>query len=124
MLLLAGCGKKTDAASDLAYVQEKGTLVVGITDYAPMDYRDDSGAWTGFDAEFALLIGEKLGVKVEFFELADWDSKFLELDAKNIDCIWNGMTITDRGGSGNPDHAASYSDGGNQPCEEPAARIH
>ena len=95
MLLLAGCGKKTDAASDLAYVQEKGTLVVGITDYAPMDYRDDSGAWTGFDAEFALLIGEKLGVKVEFFELADWDSKFLELDAKNIDCIWNGMTITD-----------------------------
>ena len=95
MLLLAGCGKKTDVTSDLTYVQEKGTLVVGITDYAPMDYKDDSGEWTGFDAEFALLIGEKLGVKVEFFELADWDSKFLELDAKNIDCIWNGMTITD-----------------------------
>ena len=95
MLLLAGCGKKTDATSDLTYVQEKGTLIIGITDYAPMDYKDDSGEWTGFDAEFGRLIGEKLGVKVEFFELADWDSKFLELDAKNIDCIWNGMTITD-----------------------------
>ena len=95
LLLLAGCGKQTEAKSDLAYVQDKGTLIVGITDYAPMDYRDESGEWTGFDAEFGRLIGEKLGVTVEFFELADWDSKFMELNAKNIDCIWNGMTITD-----------------------------
>ena len=95
VLLLAGCGKQTEAKSDLAYVQEKGTLIVGITDYAPMDYRDENGEWTGFDAEFGRLIGEKLGVQVEFFELADWDSKFMELNAKNIDCIWNGMTITD-----------------------------
>lgn len=95
VLLLAGCGKQTEAKSDLAYVQEKGTLIVGITDYAPMDYRDENGEWTGFDAEFGRLIGEKLGVQVEFFELADWDSKFMELNAKNIDCIWNGMTITE-----------------------------
>ena len=60
-----------------------------------MDYRDENGEWTGFDAEFGRLIGEKLGVQVEFFELADWDSKFMELNAKNIDCIWNGMTITE-----------------------------
>ncbi len=94
-LLLVGCGKKADTDSDLAYVQEKGTLIIGITDYAPMDYKDDNGEWTGFDAEFGRLIAEKLGVTAEFFELADWDSKFMELDAKNIDCIWNGMTITD-----------------------------
>lgn len=84
-----------DAGSDRAYVLDKGTLVVGITDYAPMDYKDEDGQWTGFDAEFARLFGESLGVEVEFFELADWDSKFFELDAKNIDCIWNGMTIND-----------------------------
>ena len=58
VLLLAGCGKQTEAKSDLAYVQEKGTLIVGITDYAPMDYRDENGEWTGFDAEFGRLIGE------------------------------------------------------------------
>lgn len=95
MLVLTGCAAKGETSSDLKYIQDKGTLIVGITDYAPMDYRDDSGEWTGFDAEFARLIGEKLGVTVEFFELADWDSKFFELEAKNIDCIWNGMTITD-----------------------------
>lgn len=93
--VFAACGKTSSADSDLAYIQDKGTLIVGITDYAPMDYKDDSGEWTGFDAEFARLFGEKIGVEVEFFELGDWDSKFLELDAKNIDCIWNGMTITD-----------------------------
>lgn len=97
--LFAACGSSSPSSStedsDLAYIQEKGTMIVGITDYAPMDYKDDSGEWTGFDAEFARLVGEKLGVSVEFFELGDWDSKFLELDAKNIDCIWNGMTITE-----------------------------
>ncbi len=78
---------------DLAYIKDKGTLIVGITDYAPMDFKDDKGEWTGFDAEFARLAGEKLGVEVEFIEI-DWDNKFFELDAKSIDCIWNGMTIT------------------------------
>lgn len=95
LALFCGCEEKSSSDSDLAYIQGKGTLIVGITDYAPMDYKDSDGNWTGFDAEFARLIGEKLGVKVEFFELADWDSKFFELNAKNIDCIWNGMTITD-----------------------------
>jgi len=90
----AACGEKA-SGSDLAYVQKKGTLVVGITDYEPMDYKDENGNWTGFDAEFAALFAEELGVKVQFFELADWDSKFFELNDKNIDCIWNGMTITD-----------------------------
>ncbi len=81
--------------SDLAYIQDKGTLIVGITDYAPMDYKEEgSDEWTGFDAELARAVGEKLGVKVEFLEI-EWDNKFLELKTKGIDCIWNGMTITD-----------------------------
>lgn len=80
--------------SDAAYVKEKGTLVVGITDFAPMDYKDENGNWIGFDAEMAEAFGESLGVTVEFVEI-DWDNKILELDGKTIDCVWNGMTLTD-----------------------------
>lgn len=82
------------AKSDLAYVQEKGTLVVGITDFEPMDYKDESGEWIGFDADMAKAFAESLGVAVEFVEI-DWDNKILELDGKTIDCVWNGMTLTD-----------------------------
>ena len=83
-----------DSGSDLEYVKDKGVLVVGITDYAPMDYKDKNGEWTGFDAEFARAFAKDLGVEVEFVEI-NWDRKFEELNAKTIDCIWNGMTITD-----------------------------
>ena len=89
----AGCAAKE--ASDMANVKKNGKLVVGITDYAPMDFKDENGNWTGFDAEFAQLFAEELGVECEFFVLADWSKKFYELETKNIDVIWNGMTITD-----------------------------
>lgn len=79
--------------SDLAYVQGKGTLVVGITDFEPMDYKDADGNWIGFDADMAKAFGESLGVDVEFIEI-DWDNKIMELDGKTIDCVWNGMTLT------------------------------
>ena len=82
------------AESDLAYVKEKGTLVVGMTDFAPMDYKDENGEWIGFDADMAKAFAESLGVKVEFLEI-NWDNKLMELDTKGIDAIWNGMTITD-----------------------------
>ena len=75
-------------------IKKKGELVVGITEYEPMDFRGEDGEWTGFDAEFAEAVAEKMGVNVKFIEI-DWDNKFLELDSKSIDCIWNGMTITD-----------------------------
>ena len=94
LLCLAGCNSNT-AESDLAYVQEKGKLVVGITDYAPMDYKDENGNWTGFDAEFAQAFAKEIGVEVEFFVLSDWGKKFYELETKNIDVIWNGMTINE-----------------------------
>ena len=81
--------------TDLTYVQENGTLVVGVTEYEPMDYKDGNGNWTGFDAELAEMFAKELGVECEFFVLANWDKKFMELDAKTIDCVWNGMTITE-----------------------------
>jgi polar amino acid transport system substrate-binding protein len=83
-----------DADSDLAYVQGKGTLVVGITDFEPMDYKDTNGEWIGFDADMAKAFAESLGVDVDFVEI-DWDNKILELNGKTIDCVWNGMTLTD-----------------------------
>ena len=83
-----------EADSDLAYVQEKGVLVVGITDFAPMDYKDENGEWIGFDADLARAFAESLGVEVEFIEI-DWDNKIMELDNKSIDVVWNGMTLTE-----------------------------
>jgi polar amino acid transport system substrate-binding protein len=80
--------------SDLAYIQDKGVLVVGITDFEPMDYKDDNGDWIGFDADMAKAFAESLGVDIEFVEI-DWDNKVLELNSQAIDCVWNGMTLTD-----------------------------
>ena len=97
LALLTGCGSKS-AKSDTEYVKKNGKLIVGITDYEPMDYKDENGEWTGFDAEFARMFAKELGVDCEFFVIADWGQKFFELDSKNIDAIWNGMTITDEPG--------------------------
>jgi len=79
---------------ELDAIKEKGELVIGITDYKPMNYKDDKGKWTGFDTEFAQKVCEKLGIKAKFVEI-EWDNKFVQLESKAIDCIWNGMTITD-----------------------------
>ena len=88
--LFACGGKKTD--SDLEYIKEKGTLVVGITNFAPMDYPDENGEWIGFDADMAREFAKYLGVDVQFIEI-DWDNKILEINNKSIDCVWNGMTL-------------------------------
>ena len=96
VVLVAGmtaCGaKKAASESDMAYVKEKGTLVVGITDFAPMDYQEN-GQWVGFDADMAKAFAESLGVECQLVEIS-WDTKVMELDSKNIDCVWNGMTLT------------------------------
>ena len=81
-------------ASDLDSIKEKGKLVIGYTVYEPMNYTDADGSFTGFDTELATAVCEKLGVEPEFVEI-NWDTKVVELDAKSIDCIWNGMTLTD-----------------------------
>lgn len=82
------------AGSDMEYVKNKGKLVVGITDFEPMDYKSDSGEWIGFDADLAKAFAQSLDVEAEFVEI-DWDNKLLELNGKSIDCVWNGMTLTD-----------------------------
>ena len=80
--------------SDIDYITNKGKLVVGMTKYEPMNYLDENNEWTGFDTEFAQAVAKELGLEVEFIEI-DWDNKFFELSARQIDCVWNGMTITD-----------------------------
>ena len=69
----------------------EGTLVCGVTIFPPMNFQDEAGNWTGFDTEFAQLVGAKLGMEVEF-QVIDWGRKFIELQAGTIGCIWNGMT--------------------------------
>ena len=89
----AGSAASASADSDLAYIQGKGKMVIGYTVYAPMNYTDDEGNFTGFDTELATAVCEKLGVEPEFVEI-NWDTKETELAAKSIDCIWNGLTLT------------------------------
>jgi len=89
-----GAGYATSDNGDVVYIQGKGTLVVGITDFAPMDYKNDKDEWIGFDADMAKIVAEKLGVEIQFVEI-DWDNKVFELDGKAIDVVWNGMTLTD-----------------------------
>ena len=96
--MVTGWGKddSTEPSSELQYIQDKGTLVVGITEFAPMDYREnqDSEEWIGFDADMAKAFADSLGVDVEF-KVINWDYKITELDNKGIDCVWNGMTLND-----------------------------
>lgn len=92
--MFAACSKSNNSKSDLDYVKSKGKMVIGVTLYEPMNYKDENGNWTGFDTEFAQAVCEKLGVEAEFIVI-DWDNKIFELDSKKIDCAWNGMTLTD-----------------------------
>ena len=96
--LLAGCSsaKSSSAAADgdLAYIKQKGTLVIGITEFEPIDYQDEKGNWIGFDADMATAFAESLGVK-PVFQIINWDNKAMELDGKTIDVVWNGMTLND-----------------------------
>lgn len=102
---LAGCGGNSESTADKSssekasngdwdYIKNKGELTIGITYFEPMNYKDENGELTGFETEFAQSVCEKLGVKANFQKI-DWDSKEVELNAKTIDCIWNGLTITD-----------------------------
>ena len=93
LLPLAGCGKK-EPDTDLAAIQKKGYITVGITEFAPMDYKDDSGEWVGFDADMARAFAQSLGVAV-VFEKIDWDTKYRYLEDQKVDMVWNGMTLTD-----------------------------
>ena len=87
----------SDSAADSAdwdYISGKGEMTIGITYFEPMNYKDKDGKLTGFETEFAEAVCAELGVKANFQEI-NWDNKEIELSSKKIDCIWNGMTITD-----------------------------
>lgn len=90
----AATTEATTADSDLAYLQDKGTMVIGYTVYAPMNYTDENGEFVGFDTELAVAVCAELGVEPDFVEI-NWDTKETELAAKSIDCIWNGLTLTE-----------------------------
>ena len=69
-------------------------LIIGITYFAPMNYKDADGKLIGFETEFAEAVCKEIGMKAKFQEI-DWEAKETELNGKTIDCIWNGMTITE-----------------------------
>ena len=106
------------ADSDWAYISGKGELVIGMTIFDPMNYYDANNTLVGFDTELAQAACQKLGLTATFQEI-DWDNKVIELNAKNIDCIWNGMTITDELGK-SIDFSTPYS-GNMQVCVISAA---
>jgi len=76
------CNKKEPAATK---------LICGVTEFEPMNFRDSSGQWTGFDTELAVLVGQKIGMAVEFQEI-EWSNKYQELESGSINAIWNGFT--------------------------------
>lgn len=81
--------------ADLDKVKDANKIVVGITDYEPIDYKvKGSDEWVGFDADLVRAVADKMGIKVEFVVI-NWDNKFIELNSGTIDCIWNGMTVSD-----------------------------
>ena len=90
----APASEEPAAESDMAYVQEKGSLIVGITEFEPMDYQNEAGEWIGFDADLARAFADSLGVEA-VFQVIEWDNKVMELDGKTIDVVWNGMPLTD-----------------------------
>ena len=100
---LTSCGAK---GSDLEAVKENGKLVVGVTVYPPMDYLDENGEWTGFDAELAKLYAESLGVNCQIV-IITWANKVAELNSNQIDLVWNGMTASDELGE-QIDFSVSY----------------
>ena len=91
----ASSAASTGAADQLTAIQANGKLVVALEGaWQPWSYHDESDTLVGYDVEVSRAIAEKLGVEPEFVEI-NWDTKVVELDAKSIDCIWNGMTLTE-----------------------------
>ena len=108
---LVGCGGEATSTSGTAATEEspaaeadantqsstldKDTLVVGLDDtFAPMGFKDENGEIVGFDVDLAKAMAEKLGKAIEFQSI-DWSMKETELNAGNIDFIWNGYSISD-----------------------------
>ena len=103
MFAITSCG---GSSSDIDFVKKNGKLVVGVTVYKPMDYLDENDNWTGFDAELAKEFADTLGVNCQLV-IINWNNKVAELNSKQIDLIWNGMTASDELGE-KIDFSVSY----------------
>ena len=103
--LMAGCDNTT---SDFERIQANGKMVVGVTLYEPMDYQDENGEWIGFDADLAKMMAQEWGVTAEF-TIIRWNNKVAELNSRNIDVIWNGMTADEELGR-QIDFSVSYAE--------------
>ena len=93
MMMLVACTQApVEGDLSLKTIEDNGKMIVGFTEYPPMGFKEN-GEITGFDIDIAKEVAERLGVEAEFVYI-DWDAKVLELNGKNIDMIWNGLTIT------------------------------
>lgn len=93
LLLLNGCGGKEEK-TDLEYIKDKGTLIIGLDDtFAPMGFRDEEDNLVGFDIDLAKAVAKEMDIKVDFQPI-EWKAKEAEMKSKNIDCVWNGMSAT------------------------------
>ena len=85
-----------ETTAEEAKTTDGGTLIVGFDqDFPPMGFVGDDGEYTGFDLELAQEVAKRLGLEYKAQPIA-WDSKDMELESGNIDCIWNGFTMTGR----------------------------
>ena len=96
VLSLTACGTKNGGSdTSLKYIKDNKKFILGLDDsFAPMGFRDASGKIVGFDVDLATAVCEKLGVEL-VLQPIDWKTKEVELNTKNIDCIWNGFSVTD-----------------------------
>lgn len=93
-VMTLACAKKQVQTKESEEIKKNGVLKIGVTNYPPMNYLDDNAQWTGFDTDVANEICKQMGVKAKFIEIS-WEAKETELASKNIDCLWNGMCITE-----------------------------
>ena len=95
-VILTACGSTPTTDNSLKDIKEKKELIIGLDDnFPPMGFRDKSGEIVGFDIDMAKEVGKRMGVKVTF-KPVEWDGIILSLNNKDIDAIWNGLTITDK----------------------------
>lgn len=94
LVLVLAASVAVAADNSLDYIKGKGVFVLGLDDsFPPMGFRDKSGEITGFDIDLAKEVCKRMGVELKLQPI-DWNAKILDLNSKDIDVIWNGLTIT------------------------------
>lgn len=95
MAFASGSNESSEGDNSLKYIQDKGVFVLGLDDsFPPMGFRDENGNIAGFDIDLAKEVCTRMGVELRMQPI-DWDAKILDLNSRDIDVIWNGLTITE-----------------------------